>query len=152
VVIDSSALVAFLEGGAETDRIMDALLHASRLLISTASVVEAGIVVETRRGESGGRELDLLLHRMRVEQVPVSPEHAELARAAYRRFGKERHPARLNFGDCFAYALAQPLAIRCCSSATTSREPTFPPRDLHLSLQVSPRHVENGPLRSTTLV
>jgi ribonuclease VapC len=44
---------------------------------------------------------------MRVEQVPVSPEHAELARAAYRRFGKGRHPARLNFGDCFAYALAQ---------------------------------------------
>ena len=107
MVIDSSALVAVLEGEQEADGIMDALLHASRLLISTASVVEAGIIVETRRGESGGRELDLLLHRMRVEQVPLSPEQADLARAAYRRFGKGRHPARLNLGDCFAYALAQ---------------------------------------------
>lgn len=72
-------------------------------------MVEAGIVAEARRGELAGRELDLLLHRLGVEQVPVTEEHAELARSAYRRFGKGRHPAGLNFDDCFAYGLAAAL-------------------------------------------
>jgi ribonuclease VapC len=107
MVLDSSALVAFLEGEEEADRVMAAMLNAPRLLISTATVVEAGIVIETRRGESGGRELDLLLHRLGVVQVMVSVEHADLARAAYRQFGRGHHSARLNFGDCFAYALAK---------------------------------------------
>lgn len=107
MVIDASALVAFLEGESDGERILHTLLAAERLLISTATVVEAGIVIETRRGESGGRDLDLLMHRLGVEQVPVSGEHADLARAAYRQFGKGHHPARLNFGDCFSYALAR---------------------------------------------
>lgn len=109
VVLDTSALIAFLEEEPAAERVASVLASASRLRISTATVVEAGIVTEARRGELGGRELDLLLHRLGVEQVPVTEEHAELARSAYRRFGKGRHAAGLHFGDCFAYALAAAL-------------------------------------------
>ena len=79
----------------------------------TASYLEAAIVIEARFGEPGGRELDLWPHRAGVELVAVGADQAEAARAAYRRYGKGRHRAGLNFGDCFAYALAmingQPL-------------------------------------------
>lgn len=102
MVIDTSALIAYLEQEPEAPRIEAALLGASQLLISVASVVEVGIVVESRRGEPAGRELDLLLHRLGVKIVPMSEAHAELARSAWRRFGKGRHPAGLNFSDCFA--------------------------------------------------
>jgi ribonuclease VapC len=74
--------------------------------ISAASVVQAGIVVYARHGDYGERELDLLLHRLSVEIASVTAEHADLARAAFRQFGKGRHPAGLNYGDCFSYALA----------------------------------------------
>jgi len=67
MVLDASALVACLEVEESADRVMEAMLDAPRLLISAATLVEAGIVIETRRGESGGRELDLLLHRLGVE-------------------------------------------------------------------------------------
>jgi ribonuclease VapC len=65
------------------------------------------LVVEARRGEPAGRELDLLLHRSSVATVSVTADHVEIARQAWRRYGKGRHPAGLNFGDCFAYALAR---------------------------------------------
>lgn len=76
-------------------------------LVSAATLLEATLVIESRHGPAGGRELDLLLHRARVEVVDVSAEQIEVARAAWRRFGKGRHPAALNFGDCFSYALAR---------------------------------------------
>ncbi|SRR6266508_5427529 len=107
MVIDTSALVAMLsdEPGAET---LEAAVEEDLVrLMSTASLLETAIVIESRYGESGGRELDLWLHRARVDLVPVSVEHAETARLAYRQFGKGRHPAGLNYGDCFAYALAK---------------------------------------------
>jgi ribonuclease VapC len=107
MVIDTSALMAYLEREPDADRIEQKLLKADRLAISTATIVECGIVIEARRGDSGGRELDLLLHRLAVEIVPVDERQAELARSGYRRFGKGRHPAGLNLGDCFSYALAQ---------------------------------------------
>jgi len=65
------------------------------------------MVIESRKGEIGGRELDLLLYRAGIEIVPVDQDQAEIARIAWRRFGKGRHPAALNYGDCFAYALAK---------------------------------------------
>lgn len=65
------------------------------------------IVIEARKGEIGGRELDLLLHRAKIDIVPFDSEQAEIARSAWRRYGKSNHPAALNFGDCFAYALAK---------------------------------------------
>jgi len=69
--------------------------------------LEAAIVVEARFGEAGGRELDILLHKAGIELVAFDAEQMELARHAYRRFGKGRHEASLNFGDCFAYALSR---------------------------------------------
>ena len=65
------------------------------------------MVIESRKGEAGGRELDLLLYRGRIEVVALDQDQAEIARLAWRRFGKGRHPAALNYGDCFAYALAK---------------------------------------------
>jgi ribonuclease VapC len=85
-------------------------------MLSAASLLEASIVIESRKGEAGGRELDLLIYRGGIEVVGVDQDQAETARAAWRRFGKGRHPAGLNYGDCFAYALAKsrqlPLLFR----------------------------------------
>jgi ribonuclease VapC len=75
--------------------------------LSAANFLEASIVIESRKGETGGRELDLLLYRAAIEVVAVDQDQAEVARLAWRRFGKGRHPAGLNYGDCFAYALAK---------------------------------------------
>lgn len=108
MVIDTSALIAYLHREPEAERIENAILAARSRYISAATLVEAGIVAE-RRGESGGFDLDLLLTRLQVEVVPVTREQAELARAAYRNFGKGVHPAGLNFGDCFSYALARSM-------------------------------------------
>jgi len=109
MVVDTSALIAVLEGEETAPRIARAMVEAPRRFISTATLVEAGIVAERHRGEQGGRELDLLLHRLRVEVVPLTAEHAEIARSAYRDYGKGRHPAGLNLGDLFSYALATTL-------------------------------------------
>lgn len=113
MVIDTSALVAWFEQEADAARIAERLGQADELSVSAVSLVEAGIVLEARRGEAAGRELDLFIHRLGVKIVAVDEDQAEIARAAYRQFGKGRHAAGLNFGDCFAYALAassgQPL-------------------------------------------
>ncbi len=75
-------------------------------LMSAASVLESALIVEARRGEVAGRELDLFLHRAGVTVAPVDLEHVEAARHAWRQYGKGHHPASLNFGDCLSYALA----------------------------------------------
>ena len=106
VVLDTSAVLALLQGEKEADRILAALADAEVRRLSAATVVEAGIVLQARYGDHGERELDLFLQRAEVEVIPFSEEHATVARQAFRRFGKGRHPAALNFGDCFAYALA----------------------------------------------
>ncbi len=106
MVTDTSALIAILEGEATASRLISALDAADDLRLSAVTVVEAGIAVESRRGDAGGRELDLLLHRLQFNIVPVTAEHADIARYAYRHYGRSRHAAGLNFGDCFAYALA----------------------------------------------
>jgi ribonuclease VapC len=72
-------------------------------------LLSTGIVLEARRGESAGREFDLFLNQAKVDSVPVDAEQVEIARVAWRKYGKGRHPAALNFGDCFAYALAKIL-------------------------------------------
>ncbi len=129
VVIDTSALLAILQEESEAPALAAAIAADPRRLVSAASVVEAGIVVEARYGPGGGRELDLLLHRAGVVVTAVDAHQAELARNAWRRFGKGRHPAALNFGDCFTYALA-----------VDSREPLlcvgddFPRTDVPLAL------------------
>lgn len=109
MVADTSALVAVLLREPTADRLAGALDHAPMIRCSAVSLVEAAMVMQGRLGERGERELDLLVARLRVEIVPVTVEQAEVARSAFRRFGKGRHPAGLNFGDCFSYALARAL-------------------------------------------
>lgn len=110
MVLDTSALTAVLFDEPERDEFIRKIAAASRRLVSSATLLETSIVVEARRGEVAGRELDLFLHRAKVQTVAVDEEQAELARAAWRRYGKGRHPAGLNFGDLFSYALARATA------------------------------------------
>ena len=94
--------------------------------MSVVNVLEASIVVERRGGDAAAQELDTLLERAEVELAPVTVEHLEAARRAWRRFGKGNHPAALNFGDCFAYALAkatgEPLLFKGKDFAQTDIE------------------------------
>jgi ribonuclease VapC len=107
MVIDTSAIVAVLLNEADAPRISHAIEMGSLRLFSAANLLEASIVIESRKGETGGRELDLLIYRADIEIIPLDQDQAEIARIAWRRFGKGRHPAALNYGDCFAYALAK---------------------------------------------
>ena len=106
MVIDTSALAAILFDEPERRSFNEKIEADPVRLLSAASFVEAALVIEARLGETGGRELDLFLHRAGIEVVAVDADQAESARRAFRRYGKGRHPAGLNFGDCFAYALA----------------------------------------------
>ena len=106
MVIDSSAILALLFNEPEADDIEIAIDEDPVRLMSVASGLEAAIVVEARLGAAGGREFDLLLHKTRIELVAVTNEQTEAGRTAWRRFGRGRHEADLNFGDCFSYALA----------------------------------------------
>ncbi len=107
MVIDTSALLAMFFAEPERKRFLELITQAETRLISVANSLETGIVLEARRGEAAGREFDLFLIRAQIDVVPVDPEQIEIARAAWRKYGKGRHPAALNFGDCFAYALAR---------------------------------------------
>lgn len=106
-MIDTSALVAILRGEPEAETFARAIDADPTRLLSAVSALEAAIVIEARKGPSGGRELDLLLHKAGIDIVPLLPEHVALAREAYTRFGEGRHAAGLNLGDCCAYALAR---------------------------------------------
>jgi len=87
------------------------------------------IVIEAKKGEAGGIELDLLVHRARIEIVAMSKEQVELARAAWRHYGKGNHPAGLKIGDCCAYALAkysgEPLLFKGGDFALTDITPVL---------------------------
>ena len=109
MVIDTSAFLAIFLGEAERQRFLDAMTHAETRCVSAANALETGIILEARRREAAGREYDLFLHQARVQVVSVDVEQIEIARLAWRKYGKGRHPAALNFGDCFAYALAKAL-------------------------------------------
>ena len=106
MVLDTSAVLALLFNEPEAESIEVAIDEDPVRLMSAASVLEAAIVVEARLGAAGGREFDLLLHKVGIDIVPVTSEQLEVGRAAWRQFGRGHHEASLNFGDCFAYALA----------------------------------------------
>ena len=112
MVLDTSAVLAVLLNEIEAQRFRLAIEDDAVRLLSAASLVEAAIIVEVRHGEPGGRELDLLVHKAAIQVMPVDEDQAELARVAYRRFGKGRHAANLNFGDCFSYALSKATGER----------------------------------------
>ena len=107
MIIDTSALVAILDQKPEADRIVRTVASAPERTLSAANLVEVGIVMQARRGDDGARDLDLLLAKLRVDIAAVTASQADIARKAFRRYGRGRHPANLNFGDCFAYALAK---------------------------------------------
>ena len=106
MVIDMSALVAILQDEAERRAFNEAIEAADSRCVSTATWVEISIIVESRYGAEGLRDLDLLLSKASIDVVPVDVEQAHVARLAFSRFGKGRHPAGLNYGDCYSYALA----------------------------------------------
>ena len=95
-----------MRSGLSCEAFAKAIESAEVCLISSVSVLEAGMLVEARKGMDGARELDNFLRDTGATEVPFGPEQSEVARIAFRRFGKGRHPAKLNFGDCAAYALA----------------------------------------------
>ena len=109
MVIDTSALIAILQNEPERAPFNQAIEAAERRAMSVASFVEASMIIESRLGPEGIRDLDLFIAKAGIELVPVDVEQAHIARTAFRDYGKRRHPAGLNFGDCFAYALAKTL-------------------------------------------
>ena len=106
MIIDSSAILAILFEEPDAERFEDAIADAWPRRMTAVALLESAMVVEGRGGAGAGDDLDALLKRTRIELVPVTQEHVNAARHAWRRFGKGNHPAALNFGDCFAYALA----------------------------------------------
>jgi ribonuclease VapC len=106
MVIDTSALMAILTREPAADRLVQAVEADRTRLVSAATVVETSLVLLGRYGEAGEPQLDRLLRGIGAEVVPVGEEQVTLARDAALRFGRGRHPAGLNFGDCFSYALA----------------------------------------------
>lgn len=109
MVIDTSAIVAILSGDVERRSLIAAIDAADARRLSVASFVEISMVIETRFGAEGVRDLDRFLGRAGIEVIPVDAEQGQLARSAFARFGKGRHRAALNFGECFSYALAVAL-------------------------------------------
>lgn len=107
MVIDTSAIVAILGMEPESARLAQAIESDTNRLMSAATVVEAGLVIESRYGAAGGREFEILIAKTGLSIEAVTAEQADVAREAWRRFGKGRHSAGLNFGDCFSYALAR---------------------------------------------
>jgi ribonuclease VapC len=107
MVIDTSALIAILLSEPEAEAFADAIAEDNRRLMSAFSLLEASIVIEAKKGERGSRELDLLVHRTKIQTVSLDGEQVELAKSAWKAYGKGRHSAGLNIGDCCSYALSK---------------------------------------------
>ncbi len=107
MIVDSSALLAVLFGEPDADQFDEAMAKSLRCRMSAVSFLEAAIVLESRSGAAAGHQLDAFVEAAEIELAPVTPDQARAARQAWRRFGKGNHPAGLNFGDCFSYALAE---------------------------------------------
>jgi ribonuclease VapC len=106
MVIDTSAILAILQRESERRPFLEAIEQADSVRMSVASLVESSIVIESRYGPEGLHDLDRFLARSGIEMIPVDSEQGQLARSAFSRFGKGRHRAGLNYGDCFSYAAA----------------------------------------------
>lgn len=107
MIIDTSAVLAILFAEEDMQLYEVAIARAGIRRMSAGNLLEASIVVEGRVGSSGVEQLDALLERTAIEVAPVTVEQSHAARRAWSRYGRGNHPARLNFGDCFAYALAE---------------------------------------------
>jgi ribonuclease VapC len=109
MIVDSSAIIAVLRDEPDAAEISETLERALLCRISAVTYVEAAVVADSNRNPVLSRRFDELLRNVSIRIEPVTPHQAELARQAYRDFGKGRHKAGLNFGDCFAYALAKEM-------------------------------------------
>jgi ribonuclease VapC len=126
MVLDTSALLAILLDEPERSAFVRAIERDPTRLMSVANFVECSLVIEARFGVAGSHDLDLFIARAQVTMAPVDVDQAFVARQAYRKFGKGRHAAALNFGDCFAYALSrtqgEPLLFKGADFALTDVE------------------------------
>ncbi|MEX2552748.1 MAG: type II toxin-antitoxin system VapC family toxin [Actinomycetota bacterium] len=105
MVIDTSGAFAVLTGEPGSESMVEALAGSAELLMSAGTTVELGIVFESRYGPAGGSIIERFIREAGIEIVSVDRDQAGRAMEGWRRFGKGRHPAGLNFGDCFTYAL-----------------------------------------------
>jgi len=123
MVLDTSALVAILQRELERRAFIEAIEAADVRLLSVATFVEISIVIEARHGAEGLRDLEHFIGRAGIELVSVVAEHGTLACSAFSRYGKGRHRAGLNYGDCFSSALAistgEPLLFKGADFAYT---------------------------------
>ena len=126
MIVDTSAVVAILLAESDAARYERAISLAWPRRMSAVALLETTMVIEGRSGPDAGDDLDLFLREADIELEPVTLEQVEAARRAWRRFGKGNHPAALNFGDCFAYALAstkrEPLLFKGGDFARTDVE------------------------------
>lgn len=132
MILDASALLAILLGEPEADEMAGAIATADIIRLSAATCLETAIIVDSSRTPTLTDEFDSVLSDEGIQIEAVSVEQALIARSAYRRFGKgSGHPARLNFGECFAYALAkarhEPLLFKGNDFAQTDIEPALKP-------------------------
>ena len=110
MIIDSSAILAILYQETDAGYFAEAIVKATVCRMSAANFLEAAINIDTKGDSEASRQLDTLIRRTDIQIEPVTLEHAQIARQADQDFGKGRHPAGLNFGDCCAYALAKSQA------------------------------------------
>jgi ribonuclease VapC len=107
MIVDTSAVIAILFNEPDAQTYARAISESGACRISAANFLEASMVAEIQSGTNGGRQFDAFVQRTGMVIEPVTADHARLARQAYLDFGKWRHPAGLNFGDCFSYALSR---------------------------------------------
>ncbi|MDK3257118.1 type II toxin-antitoxin system VapC family toxin [Blastococcus capsensis] len=134
MIVDTSALIAILRGEPDADRYIQALATADEARTSAATYLETAVVVDANRDPVLSGRFDDLLAAVPVTVEPVTRSQADIARRAYRDFGKgSGHPARLNFGDCFTYALAratgEPLLFKGTGFSATDVTPALDPVD-----------------------
>ena len=107
MIVDTSAIIAILFNEEDAQIYAEAITQAESCRMSAATFVETAIVVEAQTKNNGGRQLDAFIRRAAIAIEPVTEEQAHIARQAFIDFGKGRHPAGLNYGDCFSYALSK---------------------------------------------
>ena len=129
MIIDTSAVLAILFAEEDAERYASAIAEAEVRLMTAANYLEVGIVIDNQIGATAGRQFDALISRADIRVEAITREHADIARQAYLDFGKGNHPARLNFGDCFAYALSKytghPLLFKGDDFSKTDILPAF---------------------------
>jgi len=106
VIIDSSAILAVMQDESTSSDLLEQLLAAGSVRIGAPTLAETSVVLLSRRGVRGRGHLARFVQKFSVETLPFTAQHAEVAQDAYFRYGKGRHRAKLNMGDCFTYAIA----------------------------------------------